>query len=300
MTDAVLLGEAREGLAPVRDRLISMLLLAALVHGIVILGVTFGTLAGSQDSAPAIEVLLVGDEVPEAQRNDDAAYVAQRTQLGSGNTQEVVAAQLPRLRPAGDSGTASPAPQATARGETAPRTQLAGDGLLATWGPASQVTYLAPPEIAPEPELPLLLGDPDASAGAGKDAALQLRGKQRDELYVTADTRESLLAPYLDSWKQRVEKIGTVNYPSAAQRMGLRGSPVVEVAIKADGALLAASIRRSSGHAEIDAAALQILHLASPFNPFPPDLSAKYATLRFAYEWQFVGGHLARGTVSVP
>jgi periplasmic protein TonB len=288
----------REGIAPVRDRLIGMLLLAALLHGIVILGITFGAIGAGRDTAPGIEVLLVGDDVPEAQVNPGAVYVSQRTQIGSGNTKEALAAQLPSLRRAGDAGGANSPARAR---QDAAQARESGDGLLATWGPATRVTWVAPPEQVPQSELPLPSGDAALdSAGRGQGDALTLRGATRDELYVTADTRESLLAPYLDAWRQRVERIGTLNYPSAAQRLGLRGSPVVEVAIRADGGLISAGIRRSSGHAEIDAAALQILRLASPFDPFPPDLSGKYASLRFAYEWQFVAGHLARGTVSVP
>ena len=49
-------------------------------------------------------------------------------------------------------------------------------------------------------------------------------------------------------------------------------------------------IRRTSGSPELDQAALEILKLASPFDPFPPELAAKYRVLRFAYEWQFSGG----------
>src|ERR1700737_2171088 len=80
----------REGKAPVRDRLLTMLFLAALLHGLVILGLTFNASAGDHDSAPGLQVLLVSDEVPEAERNDSATYLAQRTQLGSGNTRESV------------------------------------------------------------------------------------------------------------------------------------------------------------------------------------------------------------------
>ena len=36
--------------------------------------------------------------------------------------------------------------------------------------------------------------------------------------------------------------------------------------------------------------ALSILRLASPFDPFPKELSKQYDELRFAYEWQFLGG----------
>jgi len=49
-------------------------------------------------------------------------------------------------------------------------------------------------------------------------------------------------------------------------------------------------IRRSSGHAEIDEAAMRILKLASPYDPFPPELATKHDEIRIAYEWQFLDG----------
>jgi len=35
---------------------------------------------------------------------------------------------------------------------------------------------------------------------------------------------------------------------------------------------------------------MRILKLASPFDPFPADLTAKHDEIRIAYEWQFLGG----------
>ena len=64
---------------------------------------------------------------------------------------------------------------------------------------------------------------------------------------------------------------------------------MLEVSIRADGSLGEALIRRSSGRKEIDQAALSILRLASPFDPFPEELRKQYDELRFAYEWQFLG-----------
>ena len=122
----------------------------------------------------------------------------------------------------------------------------------------------------------------------------------RDELYVTPDARASKLAPYLDGWRRRVERIGTLNYPAVASAGDGTASPVVEVAVGSDGRLASAVILRTSGRPEIDAAALAILRLASPFDPFPPELAREYRRLRFAYEWQFVGGRLSQSAVSVP
>ncbi len=97
-----------------------------------------------------------------------------------------------------------------------------------------------------------------------------------------------------------MERIGTINYPNAARRDGLTGSPVIEVIIERDGRLRSARIQHSSSHPEIDAAALDILRLASPFDPFPPELARDYQSLRFAYEWQFEGGQPKGSVVSVP
>jgi protein TonB len=285
-----------------RDRLVSMLVLTALLHGLLILGVTFGPLADEGSPSRGLEVLLVSDELPEARSNDTATYLAQRTQLGSGNTEERVAARIPGAAPGGGAPAARTAAAKAAE-------QAAASELLATLNPRARVVFSAPPQAEDsltdpsQNDLPLLLGEgegPLQPQSLDAAADLALRGRKRDELYVTADTRASDLAPYLDAWRRRVERIGTLNYPSAAQRRGLKGNPVIEVIIRRDGKLDSATIRQSSGHPEIDAAALDILKLSSPFDAFPPALAGRYRVLHFAYEWQFVGGALGQGNVSVP
>ncbi len=116
--------------------------------------------------------------------------------------------------------------------------------------------------------------------------------------WVSPDTQASLVAPYLDAWRRRVERLGTLNYPAVARAGRAVGNPVLEIELAASGALSAVRVRRSSGKPELDAAALQILRLGTPFDPFPADMAAAYPVLRFAYEWQFTQrGRLA---VDVP
>ena len=52
-------------------------------------------------------------------------------------------------------------------------------------------------------------------------------------------------------------------------------------------------VRRTSGHRELDHAAVSIVRLAAPFDPFPTAMRERYPFLRFAYEWQFLNGRLA-------
>ena len=75
--------QLREGIAPTRDRLTTTVFMAALVHGVIIVGVTFGGVNHEKSGAPGLEVLIVSEDVPEARNNEDATYLAQRTQLGS-------------------------------------------------------------------------------------------------------------------------------------------------------------------------------------------------------------------------
>ena len=57
--DSAITPGAREGDAPVRDRLTTTLFLAALFHGIVILGITFAAPISNNRPTPTLEVLLV-------------------------------------------------------------------------------------------------------------------------------------------------------------------------------------------------------------------------------------------------
>jgi len=281
----------KEGIAPVRDRLVTMWFLAALLHAMVILGITFGS-EGVGGSAPGLKVLLVSTEVPEADRNDTAAYLAQRTQLGSGTDAEGRAAR-------------SQARMGSSEPQPAPEQRRALDERVLTANvQSSTIRYIGTLEATRErpPPTPAALVDarqPDAVAGEDLESS-ELAGPKREELWITPDTRESSLAPYLDAWRRKVERLGTLNYPAAARHAAGSASPVLEVAIAADGTLASAEIQRSSGSPELDAAAISILRLASPFEPFPRELAANYRVLRFAYAWEFARGGASSGTVTAP
>jgi len=272
----------------VRDRLMAMLFLTALLHAIVILGLTF-TAAGRAGPAdtPQLDVLLVTNEVPEARSNDQAAYLAQRSQLGNGNSDASAAA--------------SPSSQGAPEVRDERAAPVRDDAVLTSDAPSASVRFISPANTTCGAQvLPQFIGDSpgEARSGRGDAVELMLRGKSHGERWITPDTKASQLAPYLASWKRKVERVGTLNFPTAARNAKLSGSPVVEVEITADGRLRQAQVQRSSGHGALDQAALTILRLASPFDPFPADLAAGYARLRFAYQWDFEAGALQSGAVT--
>ena len=288
------------GLPPANDRMLTTCFLAALFHGIVILGVTFSS-PGSKadgDGAPALEVILVNDQAPSVAKNPTAQYLSERSQKGSGNTLKRERALIPKssLMPVERPGIPSGAGLAALEAGTDP----GDEELIATHTAAQKILYFASPTAAKESsQLPLLLEKrPDLAMTPNSDGVeLRMRGESKHELWIAADTRESEVAVYLDSWRRKIERVGTMNFPDVARREKLSGTPVIEVTIGADGKLLQTIVRRSSGHVEIDEAAMRILKLAAPFDPFPSDLSSKHDQIRIAYEWQFLGGAAQGGAV---
>jgi protein TonB len=281
------------GLPPANDRMLTTCFLAALIHGIVILGVTFSAPGGDSGGgdAAALEVILVNDQTPSVAKNQTAQYLSQRSQLGSGNTLKRERALIPKssLMPVDRSGV--PGGDGVA-GQQSGR-DAGDDELVATHMSASKILYFAAAAAADQAaQLPLLLEKrPDLGMAPNDDGIeLRMRGEAKQQLWIAADTRESDVAVYLDSWRRKIERVGTMNFPDVARRRKLSGTPVIEVTIGADGRLLQTVVRRSSGHAEIDEAAMRILKLAAPYDPFPGALGAKHDQIRIAYEWQFLGG----------
>ena len=108
--------------------------------------------------------------------------------------------------------------------------------------------------------------------------------------FIGARAEEYALAAYLDAWKEKVERIGTLNYPPAA-RGKLYGSVVLFVELKVeDGSIYSAEISRSSGHKLLDQAALSILRMSAPFGPVPSKGMGGATVLSFARTWYFTQG----------
>jgi protein TonB len=281
------------------DRLTVTLFLAGLFHLIVILGISFAPPAANLGSVPTLEVMLVSNPLPDSNRNDRADYLADRTQQGSGNAPD----RQTRRPTAGDGVETLPGAPAGSQQLPAPAGETSGDTeLLAGRGGESRfVAATTDTREAPTgAPLETFAGSWSPFAGDDPDGELQLKGAPRRELLVSANTRVSEVAVYLDAWKRRIEQVGTVNFPNAARRSRLSGNPVVEVVLASSGGLVRADVQRSSGHGELDRAAMDILKLATPFEAFPEELAAKYDVLRFSYEWRFVGGRLAGSSVEVP
>ncbi len=115
--------------------------------------------------------------------------------------------------------------------------------------------------------------------------ALEIRSKR-----VSPTDTQSPEGFYIAAWVRKVEQIGAMNFPPIARKLDLNAGPTLDVAIRADGSLQEVLVVRSSGHAELDQAAQQIVRLGAPYAPFPPQLRQRYDVLRIARPWRFDAG----------
>jgi protein TonB len=113
--------------------------------------------------------------------------------------------------------------------------------------------------------------------------------KRPRKKFVGARTEEYRFAQYIENWRQKVERIGTLNYPEAA-RGKLYGSLVMTVSINHDGSLGRIDVNRSSGYKVLDEAARRIVQMASPYAPFPPDIRRDTDILEITRTWYFTQG----------
>jgi len=114
--------------------------------------------------------------------------------------------------------------------------------------------------------------------------AYQERPKRK---FIGARTEEYRFAQYVDTWRQKVERVGNLNYPNEARARKIYGSLLVTVAIKADGEVEAVEITRSSGHKILDQAAVRIVRLSAPFERFPENIRRDTDILHITRTWTF-------------
>ncbi|MEO7385843.1 MAG: TonB family protein [Gammaproteobacteria bacterium] len=277
-----------------RDRLSSTAFLAALFHGILILGITFTATSSAPDKlTSSMEVVLVTSDDKDREPAESAVLLAQQNLAGVGNAAPDATVRtapgltLPAdvLGPAQDGGA-----QAVRPGD--PQYDRAREPVLLARDSSSVAPDEGEPDRAPEEQQSMLPSTSNAIEIVGRfDTNTAIPDARPRELLISANTRESRIATYLTTWKSKVEQVGTLNFPAAANRSAGAKFPVLEVAINADGRLREVVVRSSSGQRDLDQAAMEILRLAAPFEPFPDGLRVDYDVLRFAYEWRFSEGY---------
>jgi protein TonB len=280
-----------------KDQLSSTLFLAGLFHGVILLGVTFSAEdLMPKSEATSLEVVLITNDYEDRAAPDDADLLAQQNRVGAGNTDEQMMLQtaLQQTLEHGQIGpeeAGAPDPQREGADQPMQRPTIVAK-LLAS--PAE----MPDPNVEPSPndrrQQTTMPGMSNAIEIINQPEAETLISDFRPrELIISANTREARIAAYLGQWKSKIERMGTLNYPNVAQGGGLARFPTLEVAINSRGELEGVVVLNSSGEQTLDRAAVDIVTMAAPFDPFPEFLRTDYDLLRFAYEWRFTDGFVS-------
>jgi len=121
------------------------------------------------------------------------------------------------------------------------------------------------------------------------DRRIEEYEKRPRKQFIGARATEYRFAQYEEDWRQKIERIGTLNYPAEA-RGKLYGNLRLTVTIRPDGSVDSVELDRSSGLKALDQAAFKIVRMASPFAPFPPDIRKDTDLLVITRTWFFGQG----------
>jgi protein TonB len=110
-------------------------------------------------------------------------------------------------------------------------------------------------------------------------------------MFDAPSAQQARFAEYVNLWRQRIEEIGTQQYPTGTEGKAY-GSVQASLTIRSDGVLTDISIDRPSDKALLNQAVTRIAQLASPFAPFPREMALRVDQIVLTRTWHFVDGTL--------
>jgi len=278
----------------VPKRMRNAAVVSVLLHVFVIFGVRFAMPdAPKLDAQESMEVVLVNARSTAEPAKPEV--FAQHNLDGGGNTDEKRQAQTP-LPVVPDQKAEADVKIALKKVQQLEREakQLVAQTQVA----ASPIDVApAPVKETPEPQAEGVVS-PDASelvrrsfeiARLEAKISRDLDGYQQRprRLFVGSSAKELRFARYIEEWRQKVQRIGDLNYPQAARDQRVYGSLLVTVGIRADGSVDSIDIRRPSGHKVLDEAARRIVQLAAPYAALPPEITRDADVLHITRTWTF-------------
>ncbi|CAN5418799.1 TonB family protein [soil metagenome] len=223
---------------------------------------------------PGLEVILVNAKHDKKPLKAEA--LAQANLDGGGNADAGRAkSPLPDMRRSEDGDSLKEAQKRAEALEESQRKMLA------------QLTKKTPFAVAPmkEVEKPFDIPQPDGADAEETAKALKRReaeiakdiedyNKRPKKTQITPSTKGVGYAMYYKALQNKIEKLGTVNFPHKNGKQ-MYGELVVSIALKQDGTIYekeGVRVERSSGNEDLDNAALRIVRRSAPFGKIPDNL----------------------------
>lgn len=270
------------------DRLIFTGFVAVALHALLIFGVVFDA-NFSPKLSPSINVTLATHRDKLAPEQAD--FLAQHNQQASGTEQLAKEITVTKEAQIADTQIREIAPPVEMlRSHTQPQAQqiITSQGRSRwTINPAQDQAQL-PQTQTGQANIQLQHSAEIASLQAKLARMRQAYAKRpRIRRLTSVATKASIDAEYLSKWSSKVVFVGNRNYPEAALNKGITGTLRLAVTVMPDGRVERVELLHSSGQKMLDRAALQIVHLASPFARFPEEIRKSTDRLEIIRTWHF-------------
>jgi protein TonB len=243
------------------DKLGFALFLAVVLHGLLILGISFSQEPSKMPSRVLDVTLTRAPRTPQPTQFD---YLSEQNQQGK--------------------------PLAEKPQEIETLTTVSRPAVKASKAQQTEANALEPVPAAlnrAPPRVQRLVTDISQFRRAQNSSVLTPSEPSRIRRLSKVNAAASPDAFYLRSWQRKIEAVGNLNYPEAARRGGIYGSLRLLVAINANGSLKEVRVLQSSGEPILDQAAQNIIRLAEPFPPFSEALLKTTDVLEIVRTWQF-------------
>lgn len=295
------------------------LALSVLVHVGVIgtLGFSKPKLDRVKDKTPPLEIVLVNAKTKSAPLKAEALAQSNLDRGGNTDSNRRIKSPVPvpaiqpvkqTIKPLTDARLSSikstvPSANKSSQQTKAPVQEQEVQDILTQTHALHPVESAPPKRALPEPEPELVQQEastspvPSANLLARSLEAARLEAmisrtmddyqKRPKRKFLGGRTMEYRFAAYVESWRQKVEKVGNLNYPAAAKEQKLYGQLRMTVSIRADGSVEKIELNKSSGYKILDEAARRIVELAAPYSEFPPDIRRDTEILDIVRTWTF-------------
>jgi len=267
------------------DRLLVALFIAALVHIILVLGITFTEPSRPIQDSRSIDVILV--DTPAKKAPKKAKFLAQENQVGAG--EKVHKPQPPAQRIATQGNSQRKQADKIEQKEAEPKAKQKLITQQKT--PVKVVTEKHVETTHDKEKRPKLTAEMLQQQIAQYGAEIRLNQESADHTKIkfanSVSAHQYVAAQYVKDWERKVERTGNMNYPAIATKKNFSGVLTMDVGINADGSIYSMRISRPSGYPELDEAAKRIVRMSAPFPALPSDLLKELNVLVITRKWRF-------------
>ncbi len=103
---------------------------------------------------------------------------------------------------------------------------------------------------------------------------------------ISARTKDYEYRLYFEAWRQKVERLGALNYPKEA-KAGNLGSLKLTVSLSTKGKIESITINKTSGNKALDEAAIKIVKLGEPYAVFSERMRKEVDLINITRIWKF-------------